>query len=119
MPSAAPSTSPYDQPVSYPNLSELRFDSLSSALRSNRSIFDDPRLTTIVTPEDLEERQPRNMIEALEREVGVLMQRTGAGQVSPFIRGLTGPQIVILIDRERDAFLTRREFGNGKCPPHE
>ena len=41
------------------------------------------------------------MIEALEREVGVMMQRTGAGQASPFVRGLTGPQVLILVDGVR------------------
>ncbi|MBN2295636.1 MAG: TonB-dependent receptor plug domain-containing protein, partial [Pirellulales bacterium] len=91
-------TGPYDLPVSYPNLKQLQFDSLNSITRSRTSIFDDAPLTTIIRPEDLRERQPRDMIEAVEGEVGILMQRTGAGQVSPFIRGLTGPQTLILVD---------------------
>ena len=100
----APSTTsqagggPYDLPLSYPSLSQIRFDGLGSALRSNTSIFRSPRAISVVSPEDLSERQPRDMIEALQREVGVLMQRTGSGQASPFIRGLTGPQTLILVD---------------------
>lgn len=89
---------PFDLPNSYPNLEQLRFEGLQSALRSTRSIFDSPKATSIIDSIDLEERQPRNMIEAVEREVGVLVQRTGAGQASPFIRGLTGPQTLILVD---------------------
>jgi outer membrane receptor protein involved in Fe transport len=38
------------------------------------------------------------MYQTLQNEVGVLMQRTAAGQSSPFIRGLTGQQILVLID---------------------
>ncbi len=89
---------PYDLPVSYPNLDQLVFEGLGSALRSTRSVFDSPRATSIIDATDLEERQPQNMIDAIEREVGILVQRTGAGQVSPFIRGLTGPQTLLLID---------------------
>ena len=76
---------------SYPDLSQQQYEGLSSALRSTRSVFDDPRATSIIDSQQLTERQPRTVIEALEREVGVLIQRTGSGQASPFIRGLTGP----------------------------
>jgi len=90
--------SPFDLPMNYPAPSQIQFDGFDSALRSSRSMFHDPREVTVVTPQDLAERNPINMIQALEREVGVVMQRTGAGQTSPFIRGLTGPQTLILID---------------------
>ncbi len=93
--------SPFDQPLVYPNLEQLEYEGLSSALRGTSSIFDSPRATSIIDRIQLEERQPRNMVEALEREVGVLMQRTGAGQASPFIRGLTGPQNLLMIDGVR------------------
>ena len=48
--------------------------------------------------EALRRRQPLDMVQAVEREVGVLVQRTGRGQASPFLRGLTGPQTVLLVD---------------------
>ena len=38
------------------------------------------------------------MFHALQNEVGVLMQSTSAGQASPFVRGLTGQQVLILVD---------------------
>ena len=95
---ASQPASPYDLPLSYPNLQQLRYEGLNSALRGTESIFDSPRATSIIDRIQLEERQPRNMIEAVEHEVGILMQRTGAGQASPFIRGLTGPQTLLMID---------------------
>jgi len=97
-PGPATPANPYNEPLSYPNLEQLQFPSLNSALRGTESIFDSPRATSIIDPIQLQERQPRNMIEAVERETGVLMQRTGAGQASPFIRGLTGPQTLLMID---------------------
>ncbi len=92
-----PEPTPPTPPI-YPNLEQLEYEGLNSALRGTRSIFDSPRATSIIDRIQLDERQPRNMVEALEREVGVLMQRTGAGQASPFIRGLTGPQTLLMID---------------------
>ena len=79
----------------------FEFGGLDSVLRSGRSLFDDPRHVTIVDAAQLRSRQPVDMIDALERETGVLLQRTGAGQVSPFLRGLTGPQTLLLIDGVR------------------
>jgi len=100
-PPVAPPPDAYDLPLSYPGLSQLEFGGLGSALRSDLSVFDSPRAISVIDPQQLTERQPRNMVEALEREVGVLMQRTGAGQASPFVRGLTGPQTLILVDGVR------------------
>ncbi|MDZ7617772.1 MAG: TonB-dependent receptor, partial [Patescibacteria group bacterium] len=98
---AAEPASRYDLPLSYPNLNQLRYEGLNSALRGTSSIFDSPRATSIIDRIQLDERQPRNMVEAVEQEVGILMQRTGAGQASPFIRGLTGPQTLLMIDGVR------------------
>ncbi len=97
-PPAESTSSPYDLPLSYPSLFQQQFEGLDSALRSNVSVFDSPQAVSIVDLQNLTERQPSNMIEALEREVGVLMQRTGNGQASPFVRGLTGNQTLILVD---------------------
>jgi len=94
--------SPFDQPYEYPSLfpgpSERFLDSLTGDAAGARSIFDDPRHVTVIDRTDLQKRQPVDMAQALEREVGVLIQRTGQGQASPFIRGLTGQQVLILVD---------------------
>ncbi|MFP6602733.1 MAG: TonB-dependent receptor [Pirellulaceae bacterium] len=66
--------------------------------RSRRSIWDDPSHRTRIDLQQLQERMPGDMFQALEREVGVLMQRTQRGAAAPFIRGLTGQQVLILID---------------------
>ncbi len=55
-------------------------------------------MTDVINREDLDERMSSTMQRALQNEVGVLLQQTGNGQLSPFMRGLTGQQILILID---------------------
>jgi len=75
-----------------------RFDRASGSLRANRKAWDDPRQTSLIDAASLRRRQPIDMVQAVEREVGVLVQRTGPGQASPFLRGLTGPQTILLID---------------------
>ncbi|MDA1049081.1 MAG: TonB-dependent receptor [Planctomycetota bacterium] len=74
---------------------------LNSILRSEQSLFEMPQLGTIVDRNALDERMSNNMFRALQNEVGVTLQQTGNGQVSPFIRGLTGQQVLILVDGVR------------------
>ena len=71
---------------------------LSGGRRSLRSLLDDPLHRTILSQRELLERAPSDMLQALEREVGVTIQRTQRGAASPFIRGLTGQQVLILVD---------------------
>ena len=80
-----------------------RLDSMPRGLfdggrRSNFSNFTSPSNRSVIDLQDLLERAPADMLQALERETGVLMQRTQRGAASPFIRGLTGQQVLILID---------------------
>lgn len=102
----ASDTGPYDRPLSYPRLSEQLsgqgdLSGLDSASRSQKSVFDMPSLATVVDRELLAEKQALDMFQALQNEVGVLMQQTARGQASPFLRGLTGQQVLILIDGVR------------------
>ena len=71
---------------------------LNAGRRSLRSLLDDPLHRTILSQRELLERAPSDMLQALEREVGVTVQRTQRGAASPFIRGLTGQQVLILVD---------------------
>ncbi|MCB9616733.1 MAG: TonB-dependent receptor [Sandaracinus sp.] len=57
---------------------------------------DDARST--VTRAQLDERQPRSAPDALRFEPGVAIQQTAHGQASPYVRGLTGQQVVHLFD---------------------
>jgi outer membrane receptor protein involved in Fe transport len=105
-PSQPPSDSPFDLPYSFPSLSQQVFGEgdgvgLDSATRGTKSLFDSPSLGTIIDRDLLEEKQPTDMMDALQNEVGVLVQQTARGQSSPFLRGLTGQQVLILVDGVR------------------
>ncbi|OUR71849.1 hypothetical protein A9Q78_08515 [Methylophaga sp. 41_12_T18] len=50
---------------------------------------------------ELEQKQPRNLPEALNQLPGVMIQKTANGQGSPFIRGFTGYRTLALIDGVR------------------
>jgi len=59
---------------------------------------DVPEATSILTQRQLIENSPRSTPEALMGVTGVWMQKTNHGGGSPFIRGLTGNQTLLLID---------------------
>jgi outer membrane receptor protein involved in Fe transport len=90
--------------AAYPSLSGLQFglpgsfSANTGVLRSGGSVFSTERAVDIVTRQSIREKQAADMFEALQNEVGVLMQSTAAGQASPFVRGLTGQQVLLLID---------------------
>lgn len=74
------------------------FGDQTGVLRGRASLFDTPAAASIRTRQEIVERQAPDMFHALQNEVGVLMQSTAAGQASPFVRGLTGQQVLILVD---------------------
>ncbi|MEK7412341.1 MAG: TonB-dependent receptor [Planctomycetota bacterium] len=49
----------------------------------------------------IDEQNNRTMIDAVDRMPGVFMQRTAGNQASPYIRGLTGQQTLLLFDGVR------------------
>jgi iron complex outermembrane receptor protein/hemoglobin/transferrin/lactoferrin receptor protein len=56
------------------------------------------RRTTVVTREDIAMRLPRSAPDALRYEPGVFVQQTAQSQASPFVRGRTGQQTLMLFD---------------------
>ncbi len=95
----------------FPSLSDQSANPWDSGLRgAPMSIFDNPRAIDIITPQRLIEKAPLDMGQALEQETGVLIQRTGRGQSSPYVRGLTGQQVLILVDGVR---MTNATFRSG------
>ncbi len=58
----------------------------------------DTRAASVVTRRDLEERLPRSAPDALRFEPGVYVQQTAHGQGSPYVRGLTGQQTIMMFD---------------------
>ncbi len=71
---------------------------LNSIVRGESDLFATPQFATIIDRQELDRRQASTVYRALQNEVGVTLQQTGNGQLSPFIRGLTGQQILILVD---------------------
>lgn len=67
---------------------------------------------TEVTRRDLDERLPRSAPDALRYEPGVFVQQTAHGQGSPFLRGRTGQQTVVLFDGIRMNTSTWRQGPN-------
>ncbi len=99
------STSPSPGPsISFPSLADLRlgesgrFGTDTGVLRGQQSLFDTPAAASVRSHLEIQERQAPDMLHALQNEVGVLLQSTAAGQASPFVRGLTGQQVLILVD---------------------
>jgi hemoglobin/transferrin/lactoferrin receptor protein len=102
----------FDLPFSYPSLADQIFEGGGGLLRSNRSRWDEPRAVDIINRQTLDEIGPIDMGQALEQREGVAIQRTGRGQSSPFIRGLTGQQVLILVDGIRLSNATFRAGPN-------
>lgn len=70
------------------------------------------RAQSRTTRRDLDERLPRSAPDALRYEPGVFVQQTGHGQASPFLRGRTGQQTVLLFDGIRLNTSTYRQGPN-------
>jgi outer membrane receptor protein involved in Fe transport len=94
----------FDPSLNNPSLSDLQlgssdgFGDQTGILRGRASLFDTPAAASVTTREQIIEKQSSDMFHALQNEVGVLMQSTASGQASPFVRGLTGQQVLILVD---------------------
>lgn len=103
------SNSPVGELFSTPLGTGGPFGANTGVLRGGLSAFDAPAGLSIRSRSEIERRQAPDMLHALQNEVGVLMQSTAAGQASPFVRGLVGQQVLILIDGIRlNNSITRR-----------
>ena len=76
------------------------------------SLFDNPQAIDIITQQDIVERGPSDMGAILEQTVGVMVQRTGRGQSSPYVRGVTGQQVLVMVDGVRLTQATHRSGPN-------
>lgn len=72
-----------------------------TATRSERTIFDAPQAVNVITQRMIADGNVANLPDALAGESGVLIQKSNTGGGSPFIRGLTGKQVLILVDGVR------------------
>lgn len=72
-----------------------------SATRSNQTIEETPYTAYILDRMLLEQSQNRSIPDAFSQVPGVLVQKTTHGHGSPYIRGFTGRQNLLLIDGVR------------------
>jgi outer membrane receptor protein involved in Fe transport len=102
-PAATPGTELGGRSAAYPGLGEQLFGKgeltgLDSITRGESSLFDIPAAGSIIDRQTIREKLPSDMAQTMQNEVGVMVQQTARGQASPFIRGLTGQQVLILVD---------------------
>jgi hemoglobin/transferrin/lactoferrin receptor protein len=73
--------------------------SLSTPLRREAEAFELPFSVSLLSEGEIRVRRvPRSVPDALLRLPSVMVQKTGAGQSSPFLRGFTGFHTLFLID---------------------
>ncbi len=70
------------------------------------------RPSSVVDRRELEEQLPRSAPDALRYEPGVYVQQTAHGQASPYVRGRTGQQTLLLFDGIRLSNSTFRQGPN-------
>ncbi len=82
----------------HPTVILLNQHTVTTASRTETEEFVRPEVTTVLTARELGQRAPRSTPEALFGATGVWIQKTNHGGGSPFVRGLTGQQTLLLID---------------------
>jgi len=83
-----------------------------SATREPSSVFEAPYAASLLESSELQDRGVRSLPDALRYEPGVMIQKTSAGQGSPFVRGFTGFRTLALVDGVRLNNSTFREGPN-------
>jgi hemoglobin/transferrin/lactoferrin receptor protein len=74
-------------------------ETIESPLRGLGATFDVPYGTSVVTRDDQRERRnARSLPDAMLRLPSTMVQKTGPGQSSPYLRGFTGYHNLLLVD---------------------
>jgi len=81
-----------------PTALTLHQHTVVTTARTEAAEFDRPEVTSVLTATELRRRAPRTVPEALFGQPGVWLQKTNHGGGSPFVRGLTGQQTLLLVD---------------------
>lgn len=80
--------------------------------RGERRKFEVKRSIDVLDEKAIARRQPRSVVDLLEESPGVVVQRTNAGAGAPLLRGLIGPDNLILMDGIRLSNSTYRTGPN-------
>lgn len=90
-----------DGAVVAPEEIEATFESVVVGKRVPETAFESDRSVTVLDGEALDEVAPRSVPEALWDSPGTFIQQTNHGGGSPILRGMIGPQVLILVDGVR------------------
>lgn len=71
---------------------------LNSAVLGEKSLLESPSFGSLIDTPSLRESIATDLAEAIQWQPGVLVQSTARGQASPFLRGVTGQQTLVLVD---------------------
>ncbi len=72
-----------------------------TATKSTKDVFSTGEAVTVITQEEIQKSNVATTPDLLRGKAGVIIQKTNTGGGSPFIRGLTGKQILLLVDGVR------------------
>ncbi len=76
-------------------------ESIVTASRVQESLLDSSYSVTLLNADDILEKSLRTLPESLRAAAGVVVQKTTHGHGSPFIRGFTGRQNLLMVDGVR------------------
>ena len=79
----------------------VSFGTVVSARRFKETVFESVRAVDRFGPFELGRQAAANMPEALREMPGVMVQQTNRGGGAPYIRGMIGPQVLVLVDGVR------------------
>lgn len=72
-----------------------------TSTRVEREVFNTPQAVTIINDKQIDEANVTATPDLFRNAEGIYIQKTNLGGGSPFIRGLTGKQVLILVDGMR------------------
>lgn len=91
LPESLPATVPENPPPAPQDTIRVYGRRLDAAVDRTRPV-------DVIDREQIERQAPQSTPDALVLSPGVFVQQTGHGQASPYIRGRTGQQVLILLD---------------------
>jgi len=84
-----------------PNQEQCEYTTVVTGKVGPEPLYSADRSISVVAKADLAERRPRTAPEALWESPGVYVQQTNHAGGSPIVRGMIGPQVLLVIDGVR------------------